>query len=158
MRMPQLRLFRNTRLRHAVHRLRHVFEVCEKSFSSSRLSFESASMQASHTRLALFLRSVQWSANSRTMPPWRPSSPQPASGQWKLSEKSQFSTVHRLPWSTRRPMSQPLALRFLSVTPETPLAETATPLKFFGSPAVAPTSHAPRPSTVMFDALMTIGP
>src|SRR5262245_939107 len=56
------------------------------------------------------------------------------------------------------PVSQPLALRFLSVTFETPSAEIATPLNSFGFPSLAPMSQAPRPSIVTPDFLTTIGP
>src|SRR4051812_38267139 len=93
-----------------------VFEVCEKSFSRIWLAFDSTRAHASHTRLTLFLRSVEFVTFSSTIPPRRPCSPQPNSGSWKLSEKSQFSTVQPSPSSIRRPVSQPFALRFLRVT------------------------------------------
>ena len=59
MRSPQLRLFLLTRLRQEVHKRRQVFEVWEKSFSSMVLSSDWTRLQASQTRLALFLRSVE---------------------------------------------------------------------------------------------------
>ena len=81
------------RFRDEFQSLRQVFEVCEKSLDSRRLSSQSTSTQPSQTRLALFLRRVDRDTRSSTMPPRRPFSPQPKSGSWKLSEKLQFSIM-----------------------------------------------------------------
>ena len=94
------------------------------------------------------------------MPPRRPFSPQPKDGSWKLSEKLHCSTSHPVPSSTFRPVSHPLAFTFRSRTFETPLALIATPRKSDGDGpsfrAAGPSSQAPRPSIVTFDALITI--
>ena len=78
--MPWLSTFFRTVFRLAVHSLRQVFDVCEKSFSSSTLSSEFTSTHASQTRFALFLRSVDFVTFSKTIPPRRLFSPQPNSG------------------------------------------------------------------------------
>src|SRR5579872_4194777 len=79
-RRPKLKLFLRNLLREECQSLRHVFEACEKSFSSSEFSSESTRTQPSQTRLALFPFSLDFVTRSRTIPPRRPFSPQPNLG------------------------------------------------------------------------------